>query len=96
VNFLYDSSQTPHVPTRKIWEYFGISSSTAQAKSKQIRDLLNISQLDPDWTLPSKIEQNPMAWMIQVNGLVVDARYMPREVQEDAFRKGLIPYIPDK
>ena len=35
-----------------------------------------------------------MAWMIQVNGFVVDARRLKREVQEEAFRKGLIPYIP--
>ena len=96
VNFLYDSSQTPHVPTKKIWEYFGISSSTAQSKSKQIRDLLNISQFDPDWTLPSMMEKNPLAWMIQVNGLIVDARHMPREIQMEAFLKGLIPYVPDR
>ncbi|MBV9229114.1 MAG: hypothetical protein JOZ18_07355 [Chloroflexi bacterium] len=95
VNFLFDSSQKPHVPASQIWEYFGLSSSTMQAKSKQIRDLLNIDMMDPDWTLPSMIATNPMAWMIQVNGLIVDARHMPREIQEEAFRKGLIPYIPD-
>ena len=33
--------------------------------------------------------------MIQVNGLIADARHLPREIQEEAFRKGLIPYIPD-
>ena len=38
--------------------------------------------------------QNPLAWMIQVNGLIADARRLPREVQEEALRKGLIPYIP--
>jgi hypothetical protein len=26
---------------------------------------------------------------------MVDARYVPREIQEEAFRKGLIPYIPE-
>jgi len=29
-----------------------------------------------------------------VNGLLVDLRDMPREVQEIAFEDGLIPYIP--
>src|SRR5438874_11712432 len=47
VNFLFDSSQTPHVSASQIWEYFGLSSSTMQAKSKQVRDLFNISRLDP-------------------------------------------------
>lgn len=35
-----------------------------------------------------------MTWMIEVNGLVVNARHLWREVQEEAYRKGLIPYIP--
>ena len=95
VNFLFDASQTPHVSASQIWEYFGLSSSTMQAKSKQIRDLLNMYQLDPDWTLPSKVDKNPLIWMVQVNGLIIDARHAPRWVQEEAFRKGLIPYIPD-
>jgi hypothetical protein len=50
--------------------------------------------MDPQWYRPSKLEDNPMAWMIEVNGLIVDARWMPREVQEEAYRRGLIPYIP--
>jgi hypothetical protein len=65
-----------------------------QAKSKQIRDLLDMYQMDPNWTVPSMIGSNPLVWMIQVNGLIIDARHAPREIQEEAFRKGLIPYIP--
>ena len=38
VNFLFDSSQTPHLAVSQIWEYFKLSSSTMKAKSKQIRD----------------------------------------------------------
>jgi hypothetical protein len=44
--------------------------------------------------LPSRLEDNPLAWMVMVNGFIVDVRDMPREVQEEAFRKGLIPYLP--
>jgi hypothetical protein len=32
--------------------------------------------------------------MAEVNGLLVDLRHMPREIQEIAFEDGLIPYIP--
>jgi hypothetical protein len=39
-------------------------------------------------------EKNPLMWMVEVNGLLVDLRDMPREVQEIAFEDGLIPYIP--
>ncbi len=45
---------------------FGVSSSTGQAKSKQTRDLLKMSQFSPDWTLPSLLDRNPLAWMIRV------------------------------
>src|SRR5712692_10659361 len=58
------------------------------------RTVLGMYQMDPNWTLPSKIDDNLLAWMIQVNGLVIDARHAPRAIQEEAFRKGLIPYIP--
>jgi hypothetical protein len=95
VNFLFDSSQKPYVPASQIWGYFGLSSSTMQAKSKQIRDLTGMYQFDPDWTLPSLVDQNPFIWMLQVNGIIVDARHMSREFQEEAFRRGLIPYAPD-
>ena len=96
VNFLFDTSQTPHVPASQIASYFGLSSSTMQAKSKQIRDVLDMYQMDPNWTLPSKVDDNPLVWMIQVNGLVIDARHAPREIQEEAFRKGLITHIPER
>jgi hypothetical protein len=95
VNFLFDSSQTPHIAASQIWEYFELSSSTMQAKSKQIRDLLGMYPMDPDWSTPSMVDQNPLIWMLEVNGLIIDVRQAPREIQEAAFRKGLIPYIPE-
>jgi hypothetical protein len=44
--------------------------------------------------LPSLLGSNPLVWLAEVNGLLVDLRTMPREVQEMAFAKGIIPYIP--
>jgi hypothetical protein len=40
------------------------------------------------------IDQNLMAWMISVNGFLLDARQAPAEIQAEAYRRGLIPYIP--
>lgn len=95
VNFLDDPSQTPHVKSRDLDQHFGVSTATGQARSKQIRDLLKMQPFDTEWSLPSRIEQNPMAWLIQVNGVLVDARSMPREVQEEAQCLGLIPFVPE-
>lgn len=94
INFAFDKSQTPHISIPEISDYFGIGKSSATSKSKEIRDLLNIGLMDPAWTLPSRMDRNPMAWYIMVDGLIVDARYTPRHIQEIAFAKGLIPYIP--
>jgi hypothetical protein len=94
VNFLHDKSQTPHMRLSDIDAGFGISESSGAAKLAAIRKLLKIHPLDPNWTLPSRLEDNPLVWMLEVNGLMVDVRHAPREVQEIAFHKGLIPYIP--
>ena len=84
-NFLYDSSQTPHMKASDLYRTFGIGQSTGQGKSKLVRDLLNMGQLDPEWALPSRIDNNPMAWMVMVDGMIVDIRRMPRALQEAAF-----------
>lgn len=95
VNFLSDKSQTPHLSSGELFKKFGVSESTAQGKSKAVRNMLGMSQFDPNWTLPSQLDGNLMIWMLSVNGILVDIRCMPRAVQEVAFEKGLIPYIPD-
>ena len=94
VNFLFDPNQTPHLRADELCQAVGVSQGTASAKSTQIMDLLNIVQMHPAWTLPSQLDRNPMAWLIEVNGLIIDARHAPRHIQEEAFRLGLIPYIP--
>ena len=96
VNYLDDRSQTPHMKLTAIDKAFGIGESTGQGKSMLIRRTLKIRPMDPEWSLRSRIERNPTAWMIQVNGFLVDARFLKREIQEEALRKGLIPYIPER
>jgi len=93
-NFLDDPSQTPHCRSKVIFEYFGIAEGTGQGKSKEIRDILAMGRLSPEWTLPSQLADNPMVWMLRVNGLMVNIRHAPIELQRLAFEKGLIPYVP--
>jgi hypothetical protein len=95
VNFAFDKSQDPHITAPDISSFFGIGKSSPAAKSKVIRDLFDIYPLDPEWTLPSRIDSNPMVWFIVVDGFIVDARSMPLEIQIMAYEQGLIPYIPD-
>jgi hypothetical protein len=46
------------------------------------------------WMLKSIVALDPFVWMAEVNGILVDIREMPREVQVIAYEKGMIPYIP--
>lgn len=59
-----------------------------------IANALGVNRLDPNWLLASLLEQSPLVWMVEVNCFLVDLRDMPREVQEIAFERGMIPYIP--
>ena len=93
-NFLFDKSQDPHIRADDLCEIFGISKSTGGNKAKQIRDLLKIDYFSHEWMLPSRQASSSMAWLITVDGFMVDARQLPRHLQEIAYEKGLIPYIP--
>jgi Domain of unknown function (DUF6398) len=94
VNFLSDRASQPYMTLAELRAGFGVSQGTASAKARVIEDALRVRLFDPEWTLPSLRDQNPMVWMAEVNGLLVDLRRMPREVQEIAYAKGMIPYIP--
>jgi len=93
-NFIFDKSQPISMTASEISEWFGLSKSTAGNKATEISRLLNLSYFDSEFTLPSFVEKSPMTWYLSVNGYMVDIRTMPREAQEIAFYKGLIPYIP--
>ncbi len=95
VNFLDDRSQAPHMKLTAIDKAFGVGESTGQGKSKAIRSMLKIRQFDHNWMLRSRMDDNSMIWMLEVNGFIMDIRKCPREMQERAFEKGLIPYIPE-
>jgi hypothetical protein len=94
-NFLFDRSQTPHLSARELCALFSVSTSTGSNKAGEIRRLFRIGPMDPEWCLPSKLAENPLAWLISVNGIPLDARYAPRPIQEEALRLGLIPYLPE-
>jgi len=94
VNFLGDPSQNPHMKSPDVAKGLGVSMATMQAKTRVIWDGLDLMQLHPDWCLPSKMDRNPMVWMLEVNGFLMDIRMAPREAQVAAYEKGLIPYIP--
>lgn len=95
VNFLFDKQSQPYLPVAEIAKGFNKSMATIAAKSKIIRDKLDLMPLDPNWSLPSKLDNNPLAWMVTINGFLCDARDLTLEMQQELCDTGIIPYIPE-
>ncbi len=94
INFLADPSQTPHMRTDTMAELLGVKQTTMANKGRLIIDTLNIGLMDPEFSRSEIIDRNPMTWFLEVDGLIVDARQLPELLQVEAWRRGLIPYVP--
>jgi hypothetical protein len=94
INYLFDKSSEPYVSVARICAEVGVSKATVARKAREIKSLLNISPLATEWYLPGRLKDSPLPWLISINGLIIDARTLPREMQEDAYKLGLIPYLP--
>jgi hypothetical protein len=60
-------------------------------KAGVINKTLDLGMYEPDLTRAELLEEQPMAWIVQVNGILIDARALPPEIQDEARRRGLIP-----
>ena len=96
VNFLFDKSQSPHLTSKELCAWFDLGLNTISAKSKSIRDMFKMRQMDTNWCLPSKVIDNPFVWMVSFDGYIVDIREAPYEMQVAALEAGAIPFIPNK
>jgi hypothetical protein len=95
VNFLGDPSQPHHMKADDMARTLGVSPATMMAKAKVIREGLDLRRMDPDWCVTGMLKENPLVWMVQdKQGFIHDLRQAPREVQEEACRRGLIPFLP--
>jgi hypothetical protein len=91
VNFLFDRSQRPHMTADRLAECLGVVKTTMANKAAQINRTLDIGIFEPDLTRTAMLEQHPMAWLVEVDGFILDARMLPAELQDEARRRGLIP-----
>lgn len=93
-NFIFDKSQAIHMTAVELVEPLGIAKTTASSKAAEIKKLLKIDHFNSEWVLASDMESNPMLWLVEINGLSVDARTLPLDLQEYCAERGLIPYVP--
>ncbi len=50
----------------ELYQLFGVSNNTGAAKSKEIRQLMNMHQWNLNWCLPSRIENHPLTLLASV------------------------------
>lgn len=91
VNFLFDHSQSPHMSAAELAVAARVKQTSMANKAAMINRLLDIGVYEPELSRVAMLEQHPMAWIVEVNGFLVDARQLPDELQEEARRRGLIP-----
>jgi hypothetical protein len=94
LNFLADKGTQPYMAMSDVCAAFKLSTSAAGAKARLITDALHTYRMDPTWMLAALVDQNPLVWMVEINGILADLRDMPRELQVIAYDEGIIPYIP--
>jgi hypothetical protein len=96
-NFLFDPTQTPHLGADQLSKLLAVPKSTIAAKAKRIRDLLGLTgAMDLEFCRRELLQDYPYAWLIEVNGMIVDARWLPAELQAQARQDGLIPDLLDQ
>jgi hypothetical protein len=68
-----NTASEPSVTADELGEAFGVAKSTIGSKARQVRDLLRISPFSPEFSRADVAAQNPLTWIIEANGLAVDA-----------------------
>jgi hypothetical protein len=91
INFLFDPAQTPHLTAKQLAEPLGVVQTTMANKAGLINRTLGIGIFEPELTRIAMLEQHPVAWMVEIDGLLIDARMLAPEIQDEARRRGLIP-----
>lgn len=64
MNFLFDKSFAPYIPSSDIFDHFETSSSTVSQKAAQIRTMLKLKRYwDPDFSTEHMQSQNPFNFL---------------------------------
>ena len=93
INFLFDPHQNPHLRGEDLASITGVAKSTMANKASLIRRSLRINSLAPELCRREMLEHNPYAWLVEINGVTIDARLLPPALQEEVRRRGLVRWL---
>ena len=94
LNFVFDPAQTPHASADQLSQWLGVKKTTMANKARLIRDSVKMSHFDTQFMRSDLVEASPLTWLLEVDGMLVDIRRAPVHLQVQAFKLGLIPYVP--
>ncbi|HEY2592977.1 MAG TPA: DUF6398 domain-containing protein [Chloroflexota bacterium] len=77
INFLFDRSQQPHLSADQLASFVGVVKTTMANKAAAIRRNLDLAYYEPGLTRRELLDDHPLAWIVSVNGFLVDARTLP-------------------
>jgi len=94
LNFIFDPAQTPHATADQLSTWLGVKKTTMANKAAMVREVLKLSQFDSELMRREMLHSSPFTWLLELDGLLVDARNLPPHLQVQALELGLIPYLP--
>ena len=94
-NFLFDRSFEPFMSADQLAAGLGVPKTTMANKARRIRDVLDLGPMEPELCRLEILAAHPLAWLVELDGFIVDARQLPPELQAEARRQGLIPDIAE-
>jgi len=68
VNFLFSKTESPHLSSKELREWFGLGESTINGKSKIIRKMFKMTYLHPVFCLPSRPYNKSKVWLVSSIG----------------------------
>lgn len=80
VNNLFDSKEEPYIKVADLYKEFGVSSSTGSSKSKEVKNLLDLSKENTKWIIGKNNNIEEIA-------ITVDpAKKVNKEVEKETFK----------
>ncbi len=85
-----------HNAADEILSGIAVSPGRLMRRVRVLRKTLGLQRMDQRWSTRRTVGLNPRTWKVVVDGRPCDIRTAPRKVQEEAYRRGIIPFLPDR
>ncbi|MEM9935626.1 MAG: DUF6398 domain-containing protein [Bacteroidota bacterium] len=94
VNGLFSRAGARTFTPKQVATLFQLSAAQGTKSANKVKSLLRMRSFDPEWQMKGRQLSSPNAWMIWFDGKLVDARKLSTDMQQKAYRQGLIPFLP--